>query len=68
MSPRLRKVLLAKLQALRADYDRGDIPAVLRDLKTIINKVKAQAGKGINAASAARLVYVLKGVRIYLRQ
>ena len=69
-SPRVadgvRAALLAKLQAARAAYDRGDVKTTLKVLKALGNQIKAQAGKCIPQDVAERWISLLERVNAEL--
>ncbi|GEM_PF-5316960 len=62
----LRTALLAKLQAFKAAYDRGDTKTALNVLQALMNQVKAQAGKGIPQAIADRWIYMYERLQPFL--
>ncbi len=59
----LRNALVAKLQAARAAYDRGDVKTAANVLGAVINQIQAQAGKDIPQDSAERWLFVLERVK-----
>jgi hypothetical protein len=61
-----RTALVAKLQAARAAFERGDKKTTANVVGAVINQIKAQAGKDIPQAEADPWIYVLERVRAAL--
>ena len=52
----VKKSLLAKLDSIKASFEAGNTTMAISQLKAFINSVKAQSGKHITKAAAAKLI------------
>jgi len=62
----IRTALVAKLQAAKAAYDRGDVKTTVKVLNALCNQLRAQAGKSIPQDSADRWILALERVKAEL--